>query len=141
MDMDAKVIWNGNMSFTGSTGSELSLPIDTSLEHGGMGPGFSPMALVLVGLAGCTGMDVIDILRKKRQDVTAFEVKVHGDRVEEHPKVYNHIVVEYVVTGHAVDPAAVERAVDLSVTKYCSVQAMLSKTAEVEHRITLLEAA
>lgn len=84
-------------------------------------------------------MDVIDILRKKRQDVTGFEVRVHGDRTADHPRVFTHMMVEYVVTGHHVDEAAVTRAVELSVTKYCSVLAMLNKAAEIEHKITIME--
>ena len=84
-------------------------------------------------------MDVVDILRKKRQDVTGFEVRVHGDRAAEHPRVFTHMSVEYVVTGHHVEQDAVQRAVDLSVTKYCSVLAMLNKSAEIEHKITILE--
>jgi len=139
--MDAKVTWKGKMSFDGTANSGFALPLDTRVENGGDSSGFSPMELVLVGLAGCTGMDVIDILRKKRQDVTSFEVRVHGDRASDHPRVFNHITVEYILTGHNLDPTAVDRSVELSVTKYCSVQAMLGKTAQIEHKVTILEAA
>ena len=137
--MDAKVIWKGKMAFDGTANSGFVLPLDTRGESGET-TGFSPMELVLVGLAGCTGMDVIDILRKKRQEVTAFEVQVHGDRASDHPHVFNHITVEYIFTGRGLDPTAVDRSVELSVTKYCSVQAMLAKTAQIEHKITILEA-
>jgi putative redox protein len=139
--MDAKVTWKGKMSFDGTANSGFVLPLDTRVEDGGDSSGFSPMELVLVGLAGCTGMDVIDILRKKHQEVTSFEVRVHGDRASDHPRVFNRITVEYLVTGRNLDPTAVDRSVELSVTKYCSVQAMLAKTAQIEHKITILESA
>jgi putative redox protein len=139
--MDAKVTWKGKMSFDGTANSGFTVPLDTRVESGGDGSGSSPMELVLIGLAGCTAMDVIDILRKKRQEVTGFEVRVHGERASDHPKVFNQITVEYIFTGHAIDPAAVDRSVELSVTKYCSVQAMLAKTAQIEHKVTILEAA
>ena len=78
--MDAQVTWKGRMSFDGAAGSGFTLPVGTRKSQGGDDDGFSPMELLLVGLAGCTGMDVISILEKKRQEVTAFEVRVHGDR-------------------------------------------------------------
>lgn len=98
------------------------------------------MELLLVGLAGCTAMDVISILEKKRQDVTSFEVTAHGTRAEDHPRLFTNIVLEYIVTGHQVEREAVERAVELSATKYCSAAAMFGKAATIEHKITVLEA-
>ncbi len=139
--MEATVTWQKKMSFTGkAAGSGFTLPIDTMVEHGGDNAGFRPMELVLLGLAGCTALDVISILEKKRQQVTGFEVRAHGERAETHPKVFTHVVVEYVVTGVNVDPAAVARAVELSETKYCSAYGMLSKVANIEHKITILNA-
>ena len=137
--MDAKLTWKNGLAFTGIADSGVSLAVDTSVAHGGSGEGVAPMEMILMGLGGCTGMDVISILEKKRQEVTNFEIRVHGDRAEEHPKVFTHIVVEYVVSGHQIDPEAVKRAVELSVTKYCSVMAMLRKAAEVETKITIQE--
>jgi putative redox protein len=138
--MDAKVTWKSGMSFTGVSGSGFEVPMGTSVEHGGAGDGASPMELVLVALGGCTAFDVISILKKKQQDVTAFEILVHGDRATEHPMVYTDITLEYVVTGHNVDPTAVARAVELSEGKYCSVSAMLSKAANIKIKTTVLEA-
>lgn len=134
----AKVVWKSGLSFDGSADSGFSLPLDTTPAEGG-GSGFRPMELLLIGLAGCTGMDVISILKKKQQAVTAFEIAVEGERAEDHPRIYTHIIVEYIVTGHQIDPAAVERAVELSETKYCSVGGMLGKVAKIEHKITLKE--
>lgn len=129
------------MAFEGAAASGFTLPLDSNPESGGENKGFRPMELLLVGLAGCTAMDVISILRKKRQDVTAFEVRVlNADRADDHPRVYTDIQLEYVVTGRGVEREAVERAVSLSEEKYCSAQAMLGKVAKITHQITVLEA-
>jgi putative redox protein len=97
------------------------------------------MELMGISLAGCTAMDVISILQKKRQNVTGFEVKVHADRANEHPKVFTHVTIEYLIEGHQVDPMAVERAIELSVAKYCPAQAMLTKAVKIDHTYTITE--
>lgn len=137
--MDAKVTWKGNMSFEGVAESGHVVPMGTAVEHGGADDGASPMELVLLALGGCTSMDVVPILKKKQQDVTAFEIRIHGDRAADYPKVYTNITLEYVVTGHHIDPEAVRRAIELSETKYCSVSAMLSKAANITIKTTILE--
>ncbi len=139
--MEASVNWKGRMTFMGTATTGFTVPLGSSPDVGGDNDGFRPMELIAVGLAGCTAMDVISILRKKQQDVTAFEVKVHADQAEQHPHVFTHIVVEYVVSGHAVDPAAVDRAIQLSREKYCPAQAMLAKVVPIEFKVTILEAA
>lgn len=138
--MDVKVTWDHGLSFNGENEEGFRLPIGTDVSVGGENDGFRPMQLLLLGVGGCTGLDVISILKKKQQDVTGLEIKVHGDRVMDHPRIFNHIEVEYIITGHNVDRAAVQRAVELSETKYCSAQAMLSKAAQITHKITILEA-
>jgi len=138
--MGAKVIWKSGFSFTATADSGFELPLGVSSEAGGADDGFRPMELLLVGLAGCTAMDVISILEKKRQQVTAFEVKTQGQRAADHPRIFTDIEIEYIVTGHNIDPAAVQRAVELSESKYCSAQAMLSKAARITNKITILEA-
>lgn len=85
-------------------------------------------------------MDVISILRKKKQNVTAFEVRTHADQAGEHPHVFTHVLVKYIVTGHEVSPAAVERAIELSTTKYCPAMAMLSKAVQINHEYQIIEA-
>jgi putative redox protein len=137
--MDAKVTWKNGMVFDGVANSGFPVTMDTSVQSGGSGSGVSPMELVLIALGGCTSMDVVPILQKKRQEVHAFEIRVHGDRAQEHPHVYTDITLEYVVTGHNVDPAAVERAIELSETKYCSVSAMLQKSVRVTTKYTIIE--
>jgi putative redox protein len=137
--MDAKVTWKGNMSFTGTADTGLTLPLDAESAVGGNNDGFRPLELMGISLAGCTAMDVISILQKKRQEVTGFEVKVHADRAEEFPKVFTHVTVDYHITGHNVDPVAVERSIELSSTKYCPAQAMLAKAVTIEHKYTIVE--
>ena len=130
--MDTKVTWQGRMTFTGSADSGFPVQLGTDPAVGGDNDGLRPMELIALGLAGCTAMDVISILQKKRQEVTAFDVRVHADRAEEHPKVFTHINIEYLIEGRNIDPAAVERAIELSKTKYCPAQAMLGKAAPIE---------
>ncbi|MFO7743422.1 MAG: OsmC family protein, partial [Anaerolineae bacterium] len=98
-----------------------------------------PMQLVLMGLCGCTGMDVISILKKKRQSFTDLQVNATAERAEEHPRVYTQIHLEFVVTGDDVDPDAVERSIELSQTKYCSASAMLGKTADITTSYRIVE--
>jgi len=138
--MEAKVIWKNQLSFdtTGSNG--LTIPLTADSEVGGDKVGIEPMELVAIGLAGCTALDVISILQKKRQDVTAFEVQVHAERAVEFPKVFTNIIIEYIVTGHQVEPAAVERSIELSATKYCPVQAMLRDASNIEHKYSIKDA-
>ncbi|HVP21973.1 MAG TPA: OsmC family protein [Anaerolineaceae bacterium] len=137
--MKGKATWQKKMSFVGASGTGFSLPMDTSVEQGGDNSGFKPTELLLVGLAGCTAMDVISILEKKRQKVTRFEVSVTGERATEHPRVFTEIHIEYDITGVDIDPAAVARAVELSETKYCAVSAMLAKSAKIEYSIKITQ--
>ena len=135
--MNASVKWKNDLSFEGNAESGFSIPLGTDVSVGGANDGFRPMELMLIGMAGCTAMDVISILKKKRQDVKVFEVKVNAERNEEHPKVFSKIIINYFVAGNAINPEAVDRAVELSETKYCSGIAMLSKTAQIIHNIVI----
>jgi putative redox protein len=138
--MDATVVWSKGLSFKGTGhASGFSLPLGSGENAEGAPDGFRPTELVLVGLAGCTAMDVISILQKKRQQVSGFEVKAHGERETEDPKRFTSFLVEYIVRGKGIDPAAVERAVFLSETKYCSVMATLRAAGPLERKITILE--
>lgn len=137
--MDAKVIWKERMSFEGTSDSGFKVPLGTSPNVGGDNDGFRPLELLAVGLAGCTAMDVISILHKKRQKIDSFEVKVHADQSDEHPKVFTHLAIEYVISGKDISREAVERAVDLSANKYCPAQAMLKQGAPMEMKVTILE--
>jgi len=115
--------------------------MDATAHYGGDGSGVRPVELVLYGLAGCTAMDVISILEKKRQTVLDLELVVNGtQRVDEHPKIYEHIEIEYVVTGIGVKPEAVARAIELSEEKYCSVRGMFGPQVEVVTSFRVVEA-
>lgn len=127
------------MAFRAESGTGHSVTMDASAPDGGEDTGFRPMELLLVGLAGCTGMDVISILRKKRQEVTRYEVRVQGTRAETHPMVFTDIVVEHYVTGHHIDPAAVARAIELSESRYCGAGAMLGVVARLVHTYHVFE--
>ena len=139
--MDAKVTWQQGLTFTGTADSGFSVPLGADSAVGGADDGFRPLELMAVSLAGCTAMDVISILRKKRQDVTAFEVRVHAELAQKHSHVFTHVKIEYLVNGHHVDPAAVERAMELSKTTYCPAQAMLARAVEIELSYQIIEAA
>jgi putative redox protein len=129
----------GNMAFRAITETGHEVVMDAAPEVGGTDTGPRPMELLLVGLGGCTGMDVISMLRKMRQDVTAYEVHVSGERATEHPKVYTSIRVEHVVRGRAVNPESVRRAVELSATHYCSAAAMLGRVADIDETYRVID--
>jgi len=137
--MDAKVTWKGRMTFDASADSGFHTQLGTDPAVGGDNDGFRPMEFFAMGLAGCTAMDVISILSKKRQDVTSFEVQVHAGRAEEHPKVFTSAVIEYFVTGHNVDEQSVLRAMELSAVRYCPAQAMMSKIMPIELKYQIFE--
>jgi putative redox protein len=137
--MEATVTWKGRMTFEGTSDSGFKVPLGTISETGGDNDGFRPLELFAVGLAGCTGMDVISILAKKRMEVKTFEIKVHADRAIEHPKVFTNILIEYIISGHQLGREWVEKAVELSETKYCPAQAMLVKAVSISHKIAIIE--
>ncbi len=137
--MDAKVTWHDGLHFTGVADSGHDIILDGDPSVGGTDLGARPLELMLMSLAGCTGMDVISILRKKRQDVTGFEVRTHAERSGTHPKVFTAVTVEYIITGHNIDPQAVERAIDLSENAYCPAQAMLVKAVPITHTYQIIE--
>lgn len=118
-------------AMTGS-GHEITYDTDAADERGGASPNES----LLAALGACTSMDVASILRKKRQVADAYEIAVTGERAAEHPRVYTSIVVEHRVTGD-IDPEAVRRSIELSATRYCPVNAVLSKSVRIEHRYRL----
>lgn len=131
--MKTVVKWNGKgMSFDGVG------PRDYSVTMGGKeDAGPSPMEMLLMGLGGCTGMDCIMVMLKKRQDVTSFCIKINAERAETYPRKYTKIEMEYIFEGHDLDPVKVEKAVDLSANKYCSVKGSLDPTIEFITKVTI----
>jgi len=139
--MTAQATLEMGMRFVAESGSGHHVTLDADEHGGGQNAGFRPMELLLAGLAGCTGMDVISILRKKRQQVTAYEVHATGRRAEDYPMVFVEISVEHVVTGHHLQAEAVARAIQLSEERYCGAGAMLGKVARLTHTYRIVEAA
>ncbi len=141
-DHQALVQWQGGMTFTTTSDGKtnLQIPLSSGFLDADEGErGLSPMGLVLVGLAGCTAMDVISILTKKRQPVTFFEVAVEGDQVDEHPRIYHDIAIVYRLGGKELDENAVKRAIELSMTKYCPVNGMLKDIVNIVHRYEIID--
>lgn len=132
--MNASVTLKEGMSFRGTANSGFTVDLGASPAGGGENSGFGPMELMLVSLAGCTAMDVVSIMRKKRQEFSHFEVRVEAERAEDHPKVFTDILLTYVIGGEAIDPAAIERSIELSLTKYCPAHAMLSQAVTIRHQ-------
>jgi putative redox protein len=127
MPIQAQVKWIDELQFVARAGSGPAVVMDTSDGGGGAGP----MELILMGTAGCTAMDVITILKKKRLNVTGFTINISGERAEEYPKRYTLIHIEYVVYGTDLKPDGVKQAIDLSEQKYCG--AMASLNARITH--------
>jgi putative redox protein len=124
---DVIIEWKGDLAFLGRNESGGTVQMGTLDGR----PGIGPMEMLLLGVAGCTGIDVVSTLKKQRQPLQELKIKVWGRRADNHPRVYNEIEVVYLLWGDGLDPAAVERAIRLSDEKYCSASAMMRGTAEV----------
>jgi putative redox protein len=121
------------------TGEEgFSIALDSDAAHGGEGKGFRPMELLLAGLGGCTAMDVISILRKKRQMVTTYRIIVEGQQSEEYPRVFTDITMRHILHGTDLREDAVQRSIELSEQKYCPAYAMLAETARITSSFEIL---
>lgn len=141
MEKIATVKWLDHLTMVAETASGHAVLMDGPPDIGGQNLGPRPMEMVLVGLGGCTTVDVLMILEKARQQVTDCRVEVSAERAETVPKIYTKIHVHYVVSGKDLDPKKVERAVKLSAEKYCSVSKMLEQAAEVTHDFEIVEVA
>jgi putative redox protein len=137
--MKASVTLKEGMSFEGVADSGFTINLGASPAVGGDDDGFRPMELMLISLAGCTAMDVISILRKKRQHITGLQVTADAKKAREHPKVFTHITLKYIVRGVNVEAAAVERSIELSITKYCPANAMLSQVVPIDTEYDIIE--
>jgi putative redox protein len=135
--MDAKVTWDKDLQFTGVADSGFQVRMDS---HPTLETGVGPVEMVAMALAACTAMDVISILAKQRQDVTAFDVKVHAERATDYPRVITSAVLEYLVVGHNVQESSLRTAIDRSLQKYCPVHAMLNKAFPIRTRYAIFEA-
>lgn len=131
--MHVSVKWIDGVSFVGESESGHAIVMDGAPENGGRNIGMRPMEMLLVGMGGCTSFDVVAILKKARQPITACVAEIDAMRADEIPKVFTKIHVHFVVTGDNLNEAQVERAVKLSAEKYCSASIMLSKSVEITH--------
>lgn len=138
--MKARVKWVENACLMGESGSGHSVIMDSSPAFGGRDLGIRPMEMVLLGLGGCTTLDILMILGKQRQHVTDCVIEVESERREEEPKIFTKIHLHYKVTGKDLKENHVKKAVSLSAEKYCSVSAMLEKSAEITHDYEIIEA-
>ncbi|UCE96495.1 MAG: OsmC family protein [Candidatus Bathyarchaeota archaeon] len=134
-----RVKWIDGLQFVATDDSGHSIVMDASKQSGGEGSAFSPMQLLLIALGGCTGMDVVHIMRKQRQQISGLEILVSGKRVKEHPQVYNDVHIEYKIAGKGIEEAAVQRAIQLSQDNYCSVGATLRTKAKVTSNYAIKE--
>lgn len=124
--------WKGNMAFESNNPSGLDLRIDVDAENGGDNSGFRPKALLLSGLAGCSGLDVASLMKKMKLDVDEFTIETIANLTDEHPKYYDHVRIEYHFHGGNLNEEKLQKAVDLSVEKYCGVMEMFRRFATLD---------
>ena len=139
--MKATVDWTGNASFKATSGTGHTVQLDGPPDHGGQDLGPRPTEMLLMGVGGCSSFDVMSILKKSRQDVTACHAELEAERADAVPSVFTRIHLHFVVTGHNLKEKQVERAVSLSAEKYCSASIMLGKAGvEISHSYEIHEA-
>ena len=139
MSTTAKISWVDGALLVAEGGSGHTITMDGSADIGGRNLASRPMEVLLMGMGGCTAIDVVPMLKKQRQDIEGVEVSLVAERADDHPKVYTSVKLVYTVRGRKLNKALVERAVSLSDEKYCSATAMVKKTADVTHEIVLVE--
>jgi putative redox protein len=137
--MNLSVNWVDGMLMVGKSHSGHSITMDGPIEIGGENLGVRPMEMLLLGVAGCTMIDVVTTLQKMRQDLSHCETRISAERANEHPKVFTDIHIQFIVKGKDLDSKKVDKAITLSAEKYCSASIMLGKTAKITHNFEVLE--
>ncbi|MDC1026940.1 OsmC family protein [Candidatus Thioglobus sp.] len=137
--MNLSVNWVDGMLMVGKSHSGHSITMDGPIEIGGENLGVRPMEMLLLGVAGCTMIDVVTTLKKMRQDLLHCETRISAERANEHPKVFTDIHIQFIVKGKDLDSKKVDKAITLSAEKYCSASIMLGKTAKITHDFEVLE--
>lgn len=137
--LEAKVTYVDGLQFVGEATSGHAIVMDADTSVGGRNIGVRPTELLLIGLGGCSGMDIVSILKKKREDVRNVDIIVKGEKAENYPKKFTGISIEFVVTGKSLSEEAVKRAVELSMEKYCSVKATLEGSARITFSYRIVE--
>jgi putative redox protein len=138
--MKTRVTWLEDMTYVAQSPSGHAVVMDGPLELGGHNLGPRPMEMLLMGMGGCTAIDVVDILRKSRQDLRGCEVQLKAQRADNDPKVFTTIQVHFILTGKNLSTKHIERAIQLSAEKYCSASIMLGKTAQITHTFEIRDA-
>ncbi len=137
--LTAKVKWVDGLQFVGESGTGHAIVMDGDKEVGGNNTGMRPMELLLIGLGGCSGMDIASILQKKKQQVADIEIHIKGQKADTYPKKFTDIEIEFIVSGKDLTEDAVKRAVELSMEKYCSVKATLEGTAKINFNYRIIQ--
>ena len=137
--MKANVTWQKDMVFIGKAASGFPILMDSDPSYSGTNSGVRPMEMIALGLAGCTAMDVLSILQKKRQQITQFEVKVDAPRSADYPQVFTRAAITYIVTGKNIPEEAVLRSIELAATKYCPAQIMLEQVFPMDLHYEIYE--
>ena len=137
--MKARITWLEDMTYVAESPSGHALVIDGPPELGGHNLGPRPMELLLMGMGGCTAIDVVNILQKARQDLRGCELQIDAERADSDPKVFTTIRIHFILTGNNLSAKHVERAIHLSAEKYCSASIMLGKTAQISHTFEIRE--
>ncbi|MEW6586991.1 MAG: OsmC family protein [Nitrospirota bacterium] len=137
--VEARVTYVDGLQFVGQASSGHAIVMDGDTINGGSNTGLRPTELLLIGLGSCSGMGIVSILRKKKQDVRSLEIIVRGEKEESYPQKFNGITMEFRVRGRNLSEEAVKRAVELSMEKYCAVKATLESSPEMNFSFTILE--
>ncbi len=137
--MKARVKWIENACLIGEADSGHGVVIDGAAEIGGRNLGIRPMEMILMGLGGCTAMDVLNILKKKRQNITDCVIEVEGQRCDDYPRVFTTLHIHFIIKGSNLKENHLKQAIDLSAEKYCSVSAMLGETAKITYDYEIIE--
>ena len=139
--MDVMIEWKGEVSFEAVADSKHTVIMDGSPEIGGQDKGPRPMEMLLMGMGGCTGVDIVLILKKMRAKPDLFSIRITASRADTEPKVFTTINVHYILGGEGLTRTNVQRAIDLTAEKYCSASIMLGKTATITHSFEIRPAA
>ena len=137
--MNISVNWVDGLLMVGKSDSGHSITMDGPPESGGENLGVRPMEMLLLGVAGCTMIDVVTTLKKMRQDLSHFETKINAERATDHPKVFTDIHIQFILKGQNLDEKKVDKAITLSAEKYCSASIMLGETATITHDFEVVE--
>ena len=137
--MNISVNWVDGLLMVGKSDSGHTITMDGPPESGGENLGVRPMEMLLLGVAGCTMIDIVTTLKKMRQDLSHLETKINAERATDHPKVFTDIHIQFVVKGKDLDPKKVDKAITLSAEKYCSASIMLGETATITHDFEVVE--